>query len=167
MLGWVPGWGNKNNEKSIAGWVEYSQNATLVFIIAYVIYVFLCKITIPLSTHLYQQRYLIWRRRRDLEPLSSATPTSLLFFAIAQNKEDSHGSLASKHKEHRLTAMLFVFGGEGGTWTLAPVTRPTPLAGAPRHQLEYFSIYSTTDAVISCCNLSNCFLCLDKCDLQC
>ena len=32
------------------------------------------------------------------------------------------------------------FGGEGGTRTLAPVTRPTPLAGAPRHQLEYFSI---------------------------
>ena len=34
-------------------------------------------------------------------------------------------------------------GGEGGTRTLAPVTRPTPLAGAPRHQLEYFSIYTT------------------------
>ena len=32
------------------------------------------------------------------------------------------------------------FGGEGGTRTLAPVLgRPTPLAGAPRHQLEYFS----------------------------
>ena len=33
-------------------------------------------------------------------------------------------------------------GGEGETRTLAPVTRPTPLAGAPRHQLEYFSIGS-------------------------
>ena len=32
------------------------------------------------------------------------------------------------------------FGGEGGTRTLAPVAQPTPLAGAPRHQLEYFSI---------------------------
>ncbi len=30
-------------------------------------------------------------------------------------------------------------GGEGGTRTLAAVTHPTPLAGAPRHQLEYFS----------------------------
>ena len=30
------------------------------------------------------------------------------------------------------------FGAEGETRTLAPVTRPTPLAGAPRHQLEYF-----------------------------
>ena len=34
----------------------------------------------------------------------------------------------------------FLFGGEGETRTLAPVSRPTPLAGAPRHQLEYFSI---------------------------
>ena len=32
------------------------------------------------------------------------------------------------------------YGGEGETRTLAPVTRPTPLAGAPRHQLEYFSM---------------------------
>ena len=38
-------------------------------------------------------------------------------------------------------------GGEEETRTPAPVTRPTPLAGAPRHQLEYFSkavsIFST------------------------
>ncbi len=33
------------------------------------------------------------------------------------------------------------FGGEGGTRTLAPgFSRPTPLPGAPRHQLEYFSM---------------------------
>ena len=31
-------------------------------------------------------------------------------------------------------------GGEGETRTLAPVSRPMPLAGAPLHQLEYFSI---------------------------
>ena len=30
------------------------------------------------------------------------------------------------------------YGAEGETRTLAPVARPTPLAGAPRHQLEYF-----------------------------
>ena len=56
----------KNNEKSVAGWVEYAQNATLVFMSAYSIYVFLGKITIPLSTRLYQQRYLFWLRRLDL-----------------------------------------------------------------------------------------------------
>ena len=33
---------------------------------------------------------------------------------------------------------VFFLGAEGETRTLAPVSRPTPLAGAPRHQLEYF-----------------------------
>ena len=66
MLGQVPGWGNKNNEKSVAGWVEYSQNATLIFMSAYSVYVFNGKITIPLSTRLYQQRYLFWLRGQDL-----------------------------------------------------------------------------------------------------
>ena len=35
---------------------------------------------------------------------------------------------------------LRLSGGEGETRTPAPVTRPTPLAGAPRHQLEYYSV---------------------------
>ena len=43
-------------------------------------------------------------------------------------------------KKHPNRGAFFI-GGEGGTRTLAPVTRPTPLAGAPRHQLEYFSVY--------------------------
>ena len=47
--------------------MEYSQNATLVFISAYSIYVFCGKITIPLSTRLYQQRYLFWLRGWDLK----------------------------------------------------------------------------------------------------
>ena len=38
-------------------------------------------------------------------------------------------------------SMLVTYGGEGETRTLAPVTRPTPLAGAPLHQLEYFSVW--------------------------
>ncbi len=33
----------------------------------------------------------------------------------------------------------YFFGGEREIRTLAPVSRPTPLAGAPLHQLEYFS----------------------------
>ena len=32
-------------------------------------------------------------------------------------------------------------GGEEVIRTLAPLSRPTPLAGAPLHQLEYFSLY--------------------------
>ena len=35
--------------------------------------------------------------------------------------------------------LSFLFGGDGETRTLAPVSQPTPLAGAPRHQLEYIS----------------------------
>ena len=35
---------------------------------------------------------------------------------------------------------LLVVNGERGIWTLAPVARPTPLAGAPLQPLEYFSI---------------------------
>ncbi len=36
--------------------------------------------------------------------------------------------------------MISLFGGVGETRTLAPgFSRPTPLAGAPRHQLEYYS----------------------------
>ena len=46
--------------------MEYSQNATLIFISAYSSYVFCGKITIPLSTRLYQQRYLFWLRGWDL-----------------------------------------------------------------------------------------------------
>ena len=40
-------------------------------------------------------------------------------------------------------------GAEGETRTLAPVTRPTPLAGAPRHQLEYFCM--VTYIIKFCC----------------
>ena len=42
-----------------------------------------------------------------------------------------------------------MFGGEEETRTPAPVTRPTPLAGAPRHQLEYFSIGALVNKAIN------------------
>ena len=45
-----------------------------------------------------------------------------------------------KNKKTARSCGLFLFGGEGETRTPAPVTRPTPLAGASRHQLEYFSM---------------------------
>ena len=53
----------------------------------------------------------------------------------------------------RFTAIDFFrysSGGEGETRTPAPVTRPTPLAGAPRHQLEYFSVYTKQQVVTGC-----------------
>ena len=49
--------------------------------------------------------------------------------------------LEQKNKPYTTLQLYRIyFGGEGETRTLAPVSRPTPLAGAPRHQLEYFSI---------------------------
>ena len=36
--------------------------------------------------------------------------------------------------------LLLTTNGERGIWTLAPVARPTPLAGAPLQPLEYFSL---------------------------
>ena len=54
------------------------------------------------------------------------------------------GQLQTKRKDTKKKTSVS-FGAEGETRTLAPVARPTPLAGAPRHQLEYFCIL--------CCNL--------------
>ena len=46
------------------------------------------------------------------------------------------------HKCYCLSSSFHKFlrkSGEGGIWTLAPVSRPIPLAGAPLRPLEYFS----------------------------
>jgi len=48
----------KNNEKSVAGWVVYAQNATLVFMSAYSVYVFLGKIR---TSHASRLRTLLLR----------------------------------------------------------------------------------------------------------
>ena len=72
-----------------------------------------------------QRKNKLWRTRRDSELPSSATPTSLLFFANAQNKENSHSSHSIKHKRHHLTVMPFMFGGEGGIRTLEPLLTVT------------------------------------------
>ena len=48
---------------------------------------------------------------------------------------------------------LLVVNGERGIWTLAPIARPTPLAGAPLQPLEYFStvwIVSSTNICSTC-----------------
>ena len=57
-------------------------------------------------------------------------------------------TLCSSHqKKGSIKNDTSFFGAEGETRTLAPVTRPTPLAGAPRHQLEYFCIGSVYDTI--------------------
>ena len=54
--------------------------------------------------------------------------------------DQSSCSVVSSDKNNAHNFLCALNGGEGETRTPAPVTRPTPLAGAPRHQLEYFSI---------------------------
>ena len=56
---------------------------------------------------------------------------TILFFTLYHKKENNR-NLVSR--------LRLLFGGDGETRTLAPVTRPTPLAGAPRNQLEYYCI---------------------------
>ena len=47
--------------------------------------------------------------------------------------------------------------GEGGIWTLAPVTRPIPLAGAPLRPLEYFSRLRTYNFLLNWSAFLLCF----------
>ena len=54
-------------------------------------------------------------------------------------RRKSSESLAAKQKYHP-TGWYFCFGGEREIRTLAPVSRPTPLAGEPLHLLGYFSV---------------------------
>ena len=42
------------------------------------------------------------------------------------------------NKKSKPQGFALFIGAEGGIRTLAAVSHPTPLAGAPRHQLEYF-----------------------------
>ena len=44
---------------------------------------------------------------------------------------------ACTNKKSRRQKAVGIFGADGEIRTLAAVTHPTPLAGAPRHQLEY------------------------------
>ena len=60
-------------------------------------------------------------------------------FLLRQNERVCHRIAFSKTKYHGKT-VVSCFGGEREIRTLAPVSRPTPLAGAPLHLLEYFSV---------------------------
>ena len=57
-----------------------------------------------------------------------------------EKSEEEKGKERREQKEKPHFRATFLFGGEEETRTPAPVSRPTPLAGAPRHQLEYFSV---------------------------
>ena len=95
-----------------------------------------------------------WRRRRDstgFQPVVFALRTVYFMSLFAPQKDGrrvrvSYPFCIIQKKVTGENPDTF-FGAEGETRTLAPVTRPTPLAGAPRHQLEYFCIGSVYDTI--------------------
>ena len=97
-----------------------------------------------------------WRRRRDstgFQPVVFALRTVYFMSLFAPQKDGRRVRVSpnkfiytKKEKAQRKNPCAFS-GAEGETRTLAPVTRPTPLAGAPRHQLEYFCIGSVYDTI--------------------
>ena len=70
---------------------------------------------------------------------ASLFPPQAALRRFAPRRSPARASFPPKKKQPAF-ADCFFFGGEGETRAPAPVTRPTPLAGAPRHQLEYFSM---------------------------
>ena len=96
-----------------------------------------------------------WRRRRDSTgflPVVFALRTVYFMSLFAPQKDGRRVRVSpnkfiyTKRKSTKENPCAFS-GAEGETRTLAPVTRPTPLAGAPRHQLEYFCIGSVYDTI--------------------
>ena len=73
---------------------------------------------------------------------------SLIFYPettiLEKREERKEKSEKNKKTTTFCRKLSFLFGGEGEIRTLAPVTRPTPLAGAPLRPLEYFSIKYAT-----------------------
>ena len=90
--------------------------------------------------------------RRVFNPSCSLCEQFILCPFLLRKKMDEEfeslqtNSYIQKEKAQRKNPCAFS-GAEGETRTLAPVTRPTPLAGAPRHQLEYFCIGSVYDTI--------------------
>ena len=90
--------------------------------------------------------------RRVSNPSCSLCEQFILCPFLLRKKTDEEfeslqtNSYIQKEKAQRKNPCAFS-GAEGETRTLAPVTRPTPLAGAPRHQLEYFCIGSVYDTI--------------------
>ena len=111
--------------------------------------------------HIYKKKkhkgkilVLFWRRRRDstgFHPSCSLCEQFILCpFLLCKKMDEEFESLCPcciiQKKGTGENPDTFP-GAEGETRTLAPVTRPTPLAGAPRHQLEYFCIGSVYDTI--------------------
>ena len=89
---------------------SFSDRETFVFAVDF--YTTTLFHTLSTTFYIYFSKHLQWRKRRKKRNLNY-----LRFFSY----------------------FLLVVNGERGIWTLAPVARPTPLAGAPLQPLEYYS----------------------------
>ena len=84
-----------------------------------------------------------WAVLPQFQPIYTFFSLFSLNFYLEKSQEKSEeekGEERREQKEKPHFRATFLFGGEEETRTPAPVSRPTPLAGAPRHQLEYFSV---------------------------
>lgn len=102
-------------------------------------YGFLCKHFLLNCNRLYAHYLYFLCRRKGFHP--AIKRYLYLFqnvFCFRLQNPEPHLEFPFYIKKTRALLCSCFFGAEGETRTLAAVTHPTPLAGAPRHQLEYF-----------------------------
>ena len=83
---------------------------------------------------------------RKSDVMCSPTPAGASLAAGEHHARSAHhvphsGTHRSKKSLLSVDKRDFFVGGEDEIRTRAPVSRPTPLAGEPLHQLGYFSVY--------------------------
>ena len=94
-------------------------------------------VVVSATAHIFYHRHLCL----------STTFLIYFLFSLFENAVSSTARLVYHENLSVSSTFLFLFflvffkkrNGERGIWTLAPVARPTPLAGAPLRPLEYFS----------------------------
>ena len=100
-----------------------------------------CTLAVPASAFPRRCSVALCDRCNSCKHASSATGSACLL-SLSRRKPGAQFEARLRRKKGIPHKGVCPFsGGEGETRTLAPgLIRPTPLAGAPRHQLEYFSI---------------------------
>ena len=85
-------------------------------------------------------------------PLFSCQGCAVCYLSCATTSISYHSCLHLSIAFFKKITILFlkIWNGERGIRTLAPVTRPIPLAGAPLRPLEYFSELTFSSIKLSC-----------------
>ena len=106
-------WKSWNFQGCITVYLSKISDSSLLLFSAATLISYHDRFRLSTTFYIYFSKHLQWHKRRKKRNLNL-----LRFFSY----------------------FLLVVNGERGIWTLAPVARPTPLAGAPLQPLEYFSI---------------------------